>query len=153
MEYQVAHSLFYFPLRFYFQSGNTTPLWHMNVPSAAKPCRWILLFMWNNHKYVVWRSMFPFLYLEICLWEVSERLRTLEPWQSTEDRCQVVIPGNKWDYICRLFDREWSLGKYELSLLPLSAVCQPDNQLCCFVLASLQTPLQTKQVDCLIVVI
>ena len=124
------------------------------VQSADRPWRWILLFMWNNHKYVIWkpRAMFPSLYLEIRLTEVSERLWTLEPWQSTKDRCQAVIPGNKWDYICRLFDSEWSLGKYEPSLLVLSPVCQPHNLFCCFVLASLHTRGQAEPIDCQIAV-
>lgn len=110
--------------------------------------------MWNNHKYVIWKpwATFPLLYLEIRLGEVSERLWTLEPWQSTKDRCQAVIPGNKWHYICHLFDSEWSLGKYELSLLGLSSVCQPCNLFCCFVSASLHTLRQAELIDCHIAV-
>lgn len=110
--------------------------------------------MWNNHKYVIWKpwAVFPSLYLEIRLWEVSERLWTPELWQSTKDRCQAVIPGNKWDYICRLFDSEWSLGKYELSLLVLSTACQPYNLFCCFFLAPLHTRGQAETIDCQIAV-
>lgn len=110
--------------------------------------------MWNNHKYVIWKpwAVFPSLYLKSHLWEVSERLWTPEPWQSTKDRCQAVIPGNKWDYICRLFDSEWSLGKYELSLLVLSTACQPYNLFCCFFLAPLRTRGQAETIDCQIAV-
>lgn len=75
----------------------------------------------------------PLVWESVSFREISEGLRSLEPWQSTRDRCQAVKPGNKWVYICRLFDREWSLGKYELGWLYLSGVSQPHNLLCCFV--------------------
>lgn len=121
--------------------------------SATKPLRWILLFMWNIHRKVICRPwvMFPSLFLEISHREVSERLWTLQPWQGTRNRCQHIIPGNKWDYICRLFDREWSLGKYEPSLL----VCQQCANLTInfVVLASLHTRGQTEPADCQIAVI
>lgn len=122
--------------------------------SPAKSRRWKLLFMWKNHKYVIWKpwAMFLSLCLEIHLREASERLWTLEPWQSTTDRCQTVIPGNKWEYICHLFDSEWSLGKYELSLLVLSIVCQLYNLFCCIVLASVHTRGQAEPIDCQIAV-
>lgn len=104
--------------------------------------------MWSNGKNVIWRpwAMFPFLFLEILLGEDSKRQWTLQPWQSTKDRCQTVIPGNKWNYICCLFDSEWSLGKYERSLL----VCALSANLTIYsvVLASLHTCRQTELIDC-----
>lgn len=68
------------------------------------------------------------------------------------DPCQAVIPGNKWDYICLLFDSEWSLEKYGLILLVLSSTCQMYNILCCFALASLHARGQAES-DCQIAVI
>lgn len=117
MEYQVAHSLFCFPFSFYFQSGNTTLLWHMNGKLAC--CEALEM---NSSLHVKQSQKCN---LET-LGHVSTPLFWNPSWETFHRGCEHLNHGRapridakqyKWDYICRLFDSEWSFGKYELSLL------------------------------------
>ena len=84
--------------------------------SASKPWGWIVFHVKQSQKCNLKTLSHVYIPLFGNLSRSSFR-DAFKLWQSNKNRCQAVIPGNKWDCICRLFDRQRSLGKYELSLL------------------------------------